>query len=84
MNLSRRSVAAAVAAACFAIAACHRDDAATGPATVDAATLQRAQDALSQPAWLRSHLPSTTVAYLRIPSPWGLIGAVPDGRSLDQ
>ena len=84
MNLSRRSVAAAVAAACFAIAACHRDDAATGPATVDATTLQRAQDALSQPAWLRSHLPPTTVAYLRIPSPWGVIGAVPDGRSLDQ
>ncbi|WP_404631541.1 pilin [Dyella ginsengisoli] len=84
MHLSRRSVAAAVAATCLAIAACHRDDAATGPATVDSAALQRAQDALSQPAWLRSHLPSTTVAYLRIPSPWGLIGAVPDGRSLDQ
>ncbi|HRD67702.1 MAG TPA: pilin [Candidatus Competibacter sp.] len=35
-----------------------------------------------QPAWLRERLPEHTVAYLRIPSAWGLLSA-PNGRPLD-
>lgn len=85
MKRSRRSVAATVVAACLILAACHRDDAGSAtPKTVGHAALEKAQNALSQPAWLSHHLPATTVAYLRIPTPWGIIGAVPDGRSLDQ
>lgn len=38
---------------------------------------------MSQPAWLRQHLPAHTEAYFRLPSPWGVVGAVPDGRPLD-
>ncbi|PWK92705.1 hypothetical protein [Fulvimonas soli] len=66
-------------AAGLAVTACHRESA----PTVDAAARQRAQDELAQPAWLRGHLPAATVAYLRLPSPWGVLGAVPGGRPLD-
>ena len=79
MNLPRRVLPAAVLAACAMLGACHRDHA---PAA-DAGAIQRAQEQLSQPAWLRQHLPAQTVGYLRIPSPWGLLGAVPSGRPLD-
>jgi Tfp pilus assembly major pilin PilA len=70
---------ATVLTAGLAITACHREPS----STVDAAAVQRAQDELSQPAWLRNHLPNSTVAYLRIPSPWDMLGAVPNGRPLD-
>jgi hypothetical protein len=80
MNLSRRVLPAAIfAAGTLLLGACHRDQA---PA-VDAGAVHRAQEQLSQPAWLRQHLPAQTVGYLRIPSPWGLLGAVPNGRPLD-
>ncbi|HEU4671227.1 MAG TPA: pilin [Dyella sp.] len=82
MNFSRHALAASIAAACLAVAACHRDEPAR-TATVDSATRQHAQQELAQPAWLRGHLPATTVAYLRIPSPWGMVGGVPDGRAVD-
>lgn len=79
MNLQRRVLTAAVLAACAMLGACHRDHA---PAA-DASAVQHAQEQLSQPAWLRQHLPTHTVGYLRIPTPWGLLGAVPSGRPLD-
>ena len=80
MNRSRILLATGLLVAVSALAACHKDDA---PATVDAKAVQQAQEQLAQPAWLRSHLPAHTVAYLRLPSPWGVIGGVPDGRPLD-
>jgi type II secretory pathway pseudopilin PulG len=79
MNLPRRLLPAAIVAACVFAGACHRDQA----PTADAGAVQRAQEQLSQPAWLRQHLPARTVGYLRFPSPWGLLGAVPNGRPLD-
>ncbi len=76
-----RLLAAAVLAATLGLGACHHDQSAVG--AIDDASLHRAQDALSQPAWLHDHLPTTTVGYLRIASPWSLAGAVPNGRPLD-
>ncbi|MGP1667313.1 MAG: hypothetical protein ACTS5I_15690, partial [Rhodanobacter sp.] len=80
MNLSRFIFAVAFAAAVPLLGSCDRDQAV---AKVDAKAVQQAQDQLAQPAWLRAHLPAHTVAYLRIPSPWSVIGGVPDGRPLD-
>lgn len=79
MNLPRRLLPAAVFCACAALSACHRDQA----PSADAGAVHRAQEQLSQPAWLIQHLPARTVGYLRIPSLWGLLGAVPNGRPLD-
>jgi Tfp pilus assembly protein PilE len=79
MIVSRRIVVATMLVASLSIAACHRDQ----PAKLEAASLQRAQDELSQPAWLRGHLPATTVGYMRIASPWGMLGAAQNGRPLD-
>ncbi|MFO1405883.1 MAG: hypothetical protein U1E96_15070, partial [Azonexus sp.] len=42
----------------------------------------RAAQPIVQTAWLRERLPEHTVAYLRIPSAWGLLSA-PSGRPLD-
>lgn len=42
----------------------------------------KAAQAIVQPAWLRERLPDHTVAYLRVPSIWGLLSA-PNGRALD-
>ena len=80
MTVSRRVVAAALLATSVCISACHRDQAAPQP---DEAALSRAREALSQPAWLHDHLPATTVGYVRIASPWGMLGAAPSGRPLD-
>jgi len=79
MNLPRRLLPAAILAASAVLGACHRDQA----PSADASAIKHAQEQLSQPAWLLQHLPAHTVAYLRIPSPWGLLGAVPNGRPLD-
>ncbi|SHM11884.1 pilin [Rhodanobacter sp. OK091] len=80
MIVSRRLIMTAVLTAGVCIAGCHRGQ---SPAKVDAASIQRAQDQLSQPAWLRGHLPASTVGYIRIASPWGMLGAAPSGRPLD-
>lgn len=80
MNRSRILLATGLLAAVFVLTACHKDDA---TAKVDTKAVRQAQEQLAQPAWLRSHLPAHTVAYLRLPSPWGVIGGVPDGRPLD-
>lgn len=79
--IARRTVllSAAIAAA-LGLAACHKKDEA--PAA-DPKAVAAAQTAIASPAWLRQHLPAQTVAYLRLPSPWGLIGGVPNGRPLD-
>ncbi len=42
----------------------------------------RAAQSFVQAPWLRERLPEHTVAYLRIPSAWGLLSA-PNGRPLD-
>ena len=79
--IARRSVllSAAITAA-LGLAACHKKDEA--PAA-DPKAVAAAQTAISSPAWLRQHLPAQTVAYLRLPSPWGMLGGVPNGRPLD-
>jgi Tfp pilus assembly protein PilE len=79
--IARRTVllSAAITAA-LGLAACHKKDEAP---SADPQAVAAAQAALSSPAWLRQHLPAQTVAYVRIPSPWGMLNAVPNGRPLD-
>ncbi|QWT21937.1 pilin [Bacillus sp. NP157] len=79
--IARRTVllSAAISAA-LGLVACHKKDEA--PAA-DPKAIAAAQATLSTPAWLRQHLPAQTVAYLRIPSPWGMLHGVPNGRPLD-
>ncbi|HEY4090652.1 MAG TPA: pilin [Luteibacter sp.] len=79
--IARRTVllSAAISAA-LGLAACHKKDEAP---SADPQAVAAAQAALSSPAWLRQHLPAQTVAYVRIPSPWGMLNAVPNGRPLD-
>jgi hypothetical protein len=79
--------------ACTLFGACGRNEpastsapastpAASTPATPAPTLPPRAAQAIVQPAWLRERLPEHTVAYLRIPSAWGLLSA-PNGRPLD-
>ena len=79
--IARRTVllSAAITAA-LGLAACHKKDEA--PAA-DPKAVAAAQAAIASPAWLRQHLPAQTVAYLRLPSPWAVMGGVPNGRPLD-
>jgi Tfp pilus assembly major pilin PilA len=79
--IARRTVllSAAITAA-LGLAACHKKDEA--PAA-DPKAVAAAQTAIAAPAWLRQHLPAQTVAYLRLPSPWNVVGGVPNGRPLD-
>ncbi|WP_052697844.1 pilin [Luteibacter yeojuensis] len=79
--IARRTVllSAAISTA-LALAACHKNDDAP---KADPQAVAAAQAAISAPAWLRQHLPAQTVAYLRIPSPWGMLNGVPNGRPLD-
>lgn len=85
-TLIRRACLAAAVAASVILAGCNRDNASpNAPAAVaqiDGAAQKRAADAISQPAWLRERLPEHTVAYLRVPTLWGLMSA-PNGRALD-
>lgn len=85
-TLIRRTCFVAAVAAGVVLAGCNRDKASTSaPAAVaqlDGAAQKRAADAISQPAWLRERLPEHTVAYLRLPTLWGLMSA-PNGRALD-
>ncbi|PTR29907.1 hypothetical protein C8J98_10738 [Luteibacter sp. OK325] len=79
--IARRTVllSAAITAA-LGLAACHKKDEAP---SADPKAVAAAQAAIAAPAWLRQHLPAQTVAYLRLPSPWHVIGGVPNGRPLD-
>lgn len=79
--IARRTVllSAAIVTA-LGLAACHKKDEAP---TADPKAVAAAQAAIAAPAWMRQHLPAQTVAYLRIPSPWAMIGGVPNGRPLD-
>ncbi|SFW18362.1 Tfp pilus assembly protein PilE [Luteibacter sp. UNCMF366Tsu5.1] len=79
--VARRTVllSAAIVTA-LGLAACHKKDEAP---TADPKAVAAAQAAIAAPAWMRQHLPAQTVAYLRIPSPWAMIGGVPNGRPLD-
>lgn len=80
--IARRTVllSAAISAA-LGLVACHKKESEAPKA--DPQAVAAAQAALSSPAWLRQHLPAQTVAYIRIPSPWGMLNAVPNGRPLD-
>lgn len=66
MIVTHRFVAAAMLAVGVGLSGCHRE---APPSGADSAAIRRAQDQLSQPAWLRAHLPPTTVGYLRQASP---------------
>lgn len=80
-RFARLHFIAAFAAIVF-FAGCHKDEAgfsAPHAAKVDS-TL--ANQHIAAPAWLAERLPDDTIAYLRVPSPWGLVSA-PDGRALD-
>jgi Tfp pilus assembly protein PilE len=80
MIACRTVLLSAAIVAALGLAACHKKDEA--PAA-DPKAVAAAQAAIASPAWLRQHLPTQTVAYLRIPSPWAAIGGVPNGRPLD-
>jgi len=86
-----RQLALAGLVACTLVTACGRNEqtSATAPAPASAPAVPasaplppRAAQAFVQPAWLRERLPENTVAYLRVPSVWGLLSA-PNGRPLD-
>ena len=81
MTARRTVLLSAAIVAALGLAACHKsgDEA----PTVDPKAVAAAQAAISSPAWLRQHLPAQTVSYVRIPSPWGMIGGTPNGRPLD-
>ena len=79
---SRLRFIAALAAAVF-FSGCHRDESTSAaPAAVAKVDATLARQHVSTPAWLAERLPDDAIAYLRVPSPWGLFAA-PDGRSLD-
>jgi Tfp pilus assembly protein PilE len=79
--IARRTVMLSAATfAALGLLACHRKDEA---AAADPKAVASAQAAIAAPAWMRQHLPAQTVAYLRIPSPWSMLGGVPNGRPLD-
>lgn len=76
--LLRRTLALALAAG--VLAACSKETT-TPVAALDSAAKERAAT-IARPAWLRERLPEHTVAYLRVPSIWGVLSA-PNGRALD-
>ena len=83
----RRLCWAAVATAGVLLSACQRDNAGSSTpaapvAALDRAAQDRAAAQIAAPAWLRERLPEHTVAYMRLPSFWGLLSA-PSGRPLD-
>jgi len=97
MKNNRRFVLAGFVACVVLFAACGKNEQAStstpasvpasSPASTPAAPASvplppRAAQAFVQPAWLRERLPEHTVAYLRVPSVWGLLSA-PNGRPLD-
>lgn len=70
---------AAVAAVSF-MAGCGKGP---EPAALPVATTATTRNAtFASPPWLRQHLPEDTIAYLRLPSLWGLLSA-PNQRGAD-
>lgn len=82
MSLIRHSLLVAAIVAALGLAACNKEPTTPTALKLDGAASQRAAAAIAGPAWLRERLPEHTVAYVRIPSPWGLASA-PNGRALD-
>ena len=65
------------------LAGCSRDAGETTTApSVPMASAEQIAAVTAHPPWLRDHLPAATIAYIRLPAPWALIGA-PSGRSSD-
>ncbi|KAF1006440.1 MAG: Fimbrial protein [Luteibacter sp.] len=81
MTARRTVLLSAAIVAALGLAACHKGGDETP--TADPKAIAAAQAAISSPAWLRQHLPAQTVSYVRIPSPWTMIGGTPNGRPLD-
>ena len=73
------SRAGAAVLASLSLAACNRegDGASAAPANTDAIARH-----VAAPPWLRDRLPADTIAYARIPSPWGGLAA-PNGKAAD-
>lgn len=61
---------------------CGSDKNTSIAAPLNTAVQARVANSIAQPAWLRERLPEHTVAYVRIPPPWGLF-STPSGRPLD-
>ncbi len=75
---------AALTAAVF-LAGCHKDESTppvAAPSSAKKIDTALADQHIASPAWLSQRLPDDAIAYVRIPSPWGLVAA-PDGRALD-
>ncbi len=83
--------------ACITLAACSDEQTPTPTAPTQMAAPQvsepapaaitplaeRALDSrISAPAWLREHIPADALAYMRVPSPWGLVSG-PKGSVLN-
>lgn len=68
---------------CGPVAVAGPPDPTAAPAVPYRVLPPAAQQAVAEPAFLRSVLPASTVAYLRIPSLWGLLGA-PKGTLYDR
>lgn len=81
MTARRTVLLSAAIVAALGLTACHKDG--NNTPTADPKAVAAAQADISAPAWLRQHLPAQTVSYVRIPSPWVMLGGVPTGRALD-
>ncbi|MCQ4163442.1 pilin [Tahibacter harae] len=82
MSLIRHTALAAALALGLGLAGCNKEQAGPAAVKLDSAAAQRAAAAIAGPAWLRERLPEHTVAYVRIPTLWGMTAA-PNGRALD-
>lgn len=81
---SRLTSGLCLAGALLLLPACQKDDPnGTGSAPqVPMASAEAIAKHTAAAPWLREHLPADTIAYLRLPSPWGLLAA-PSGRASD-
>ena len=77
MTARRTVLLSAAIVAALGLTACHKDG--NNTPTADPKAVAAAQADISAPAWLRQHLPAQTVSYVRIPSPWVMLGGVPTG-----
>lgn len=82
MSPIRHTALAAALALGLGLSGCNKEQAGPAAVKLDSAAAQRAATAISGPAWLRERLPEHTVAYVRIPTLWGMTAA-PNGRALD-
>ena len=82
MFMQRCFVAGLVAGLCC-LAGCQ-EQRQPAPQPPSPSALAKARSQTAEPAWLDTHMPAHSVAYLRLPSIWELVGTVPNGRPLDK